>query len=420
MTETTRRTFNRLGLLLPALSLLPRPAGAADGPVRVGCPYPLSGNAASAGQSTKTAIEVAVDIINNPHPELGKLTLAATAGLPGLGGRKLETVFADHQGNPATAQSETMRLITQEKVVALAGAYQSSCTLTASAAAERYGIPFMAPESAATNLTERGFKWFFRASPTATGLAAVYSDFLIDLKGKGTKVDQVAIVNENTEFGTSTGDAIIKALNAKNLKTDLRIPYNANSTDVSSQVLQLKGANPDVVIFISYTSDAILFIKTMHNLGYKPPVMIGEDAGFSDASFVTAVSDLAQGAINRSSFDPGKPGSVPYLVNAMFRRASGRDMDDTSARGMQGFLALIEAINRAGSTEPAKIQAALQSQDLKPDQLMIGYKGIKYDDHGQNTLASTLLVQLDGKKYVAVWPDSSAVQKLTLPFKGWD
>jgi branched-chain amino acid transport system substrate-binding protein len=51
--------------------------------------------------------------------------------------------------------------------------------------------------------------------------------------------------------------------------------------------------------------------------------------------------------------------------------------------------------------------------------LMIGYKGIKYDAKGQNTLASTLLVQLDGKKYVAVWPEKSAVQKLALPFKGW-
>src|SRR6185437_3379698 len=146
----------RLGLLLPAATLLPRSAAAADGPVKIGCPYPLSGNAASAGESTKAAIELAVDIINNAHPELAKLPLAANAGLKGLGGRKVEAIFADHQGNPATAQSETLRLITQEHVVALAGAYQSSCTLTASAAAERYGIPFMAPESASPNLTERG------------------------------------------------------------------------------------------------------------------------------------------------------------------------------------------------------------------------------------------------------------------------
>ena len=153
--------------------------------------------------------------------------MAASAGLPGLGGRKVDAVFADHQGNPATAQSETLRLITQTHVTALVGCYQSSCTLTASAIAERYGIPFMAPESASPNLTERGFKWFFRTTPIGTDFGIAYADFLADLKGKGTRIDQVAVVNENTEYGTSTGDAIITAVKAKGLKVDLRIPYQA-------------------------------------------------------------------------------------------------------------------------------------------------------------------------------------------------
>src|SRR5580692_10956229 len=90
MITTTRRAFTQLGVLLPAASLLTRAAGAADAPVRIGCPYPLSGGAASAGQASRAAIEVAVDIINNPHPELAALPLAATAGLPGLSGRKVE------------------------------------------------------------------------------------------------------------------------------------------------------------------------------------------------------------------------------------------------------------------------------------------------------------------------------------------
>ena len=140
---TTRRAFTRLGMLLPAVSLLPWSAGAADAPVRIGCLYPLSGSSASSGQASRAAIEVAVDIINNPHPELAELPLAATAGLPGLGGRKVEAVFADHQGNPATAQSEALRLITQDQVVALSGCYQSSCTLTASRhrRALRHSVP---------------------------------------------------------------------------------------------------------------------------------------------------------------------------------------------------------------------------------------------------------------------------------------
>ena len=86
MATTTRRTVTRLGLAAPALALLPRGLRAADAPVRIGAPYPLTGGAASAGTAVKQAIEVAVDIINNAHPELPDLPLAATAGLPGLGG----------------------------------------------------------------------------------------------------------------------------------------------------------------------------------------------------------------------------------------------------------------------------------------------------------------------------------------------
>jgi branched-chain amino acid transport system substrate-binding protein len=419
MATTTRRTLTRMGLAAPALALMPRGLRAAEAPIKIGAPYPLTGVAASAGTAVKQAIEVAVDIINNAHPELPNLPLAATAGLPGLGGRKVEVLFADHQGNPAIAQSEALRLITQDKVTAMVGCYQSSCTLTASAVCERYGLPFMASEASAPSLTERGFKWFFRPTPIGTDFGAAYASFLAERKAAGFKIEKVAVVNENTEYGTSTGNAIISALKAKGLNADLRIVYNANSSDVSAQVLQLKDANPDCAIFVSYTSDSILFTKTMRTLNWKPPILIGDDSGFSDNAFIDAVGDLAQGVLNRSSYDLGKPGSASYVVNGLYAKHAGHALDDTSARGMQGFLALMEAINRAGSTEPAKIQAALVSQDLKPDQLMIGYNGIKYDAKGQNTLAATLLVQLMGKKYVAVWPEKSAVQAPALPYKGW-
>jgi len=95
-------------------------------------------------------------------------------------------------------------------------------------------------------------------------------------------------------------------------------------------------------------------------------------------------------------------------------------MDDTAARQMQAFFVLVDAIDRAGSTEPAKIQAALKATDLKPDQLMMGYKGVKFDDKGQNVLASGIIIQLqDGENYFAVWPKASAEKEPMLPYKGW-
>jgi branched-chain amino acid transport system substrate-binding protein len=387
--------------------------------VKIGILWPLTGNAAAAGQASKAAAEVAADIVNNAHPEMAGLPLAAAAGLPNLGGAKLELVFADHQGNPSVAQSQALRLITQDKVHVLFGAYQSSCTFTATQVAERYGIPFVVGDSAALNITGRGFKWTFRVTPIASDYADTYMRFFADMRKAGHPVKSIAIVNENTDYGTSVADTVEAAAGKNGIPVAARIPYSANAADVSAQVLTLKDKQPEVVIFISYTSDSILYLKTLKALDYLPPMIIGDDTGFSDPSFIPAVGNLAQGALNRSAWDIGKPNSATWHINEMYKAKTGRDLDDTSGRNMQGFLAMAEAINRAGSTDPAKIQAALQATDLKPEQLMMGYRGVKYDETGQNILAATYIIQLKGKDYVLVWPDQAAAAKLDWPMKGW-
>jgi branched-chain amino acid transport system substrate-binding protein len=405
-----------LASLLLVLSSLT--AGAADA-VKIGILFPLTGNAAAAGQASKAALELAAEIVNNAHPELANLPLATTAGLPNLGGAKLELTFIDHQGNPSVAQQQALRLITQDKVNVLFGAYQSSCTFTATPIAERYGIPFVVGDSAALNITTRGLKWVFRVTPIATDYASTYMRFFDDMKKQGKQIRSIAVVNENTDYGTSVADAIEAAAKQNNVTVAIRIPYSASTTDVSAQMLQLKEKQPDVVIFISYTADSILYIKTMKNLDYLPPMVLGDDSGFSDPSFVPAISDLGQGLMNRSAWDVGKPGSTTFKINEMYKAKTGRDLDDTSGRNMQAFFAMAEAINRAGSADPAKIQAALKATDLKPEQLMMGYRGVKFDETGQNILASTYLIQLKGKDYVLVWPESAANAKLEWPMKGW-
>ena len=96
------------------------PADAADA-IKIGVIYPLTGNAASAGASAKDAVELGAEIVNTAHPELEGLPLAAPAGLPNLGGAKIELINVDHQGNPQVGQNQTLRLITQDKVVAMLG-----------------------------------------------------------------------------------------------------------------------------------------------------------------------------------------------------------------------------------------------------------------------------------------------------------
>jgi branched-chain amino acid transport system substrate-binding protein len=411
-----RRVFT-LAAMLMAFAVMSEAIGQQT--VKVGAIYPLSGNAASAGNYSKAAIELAVEIVNNPHPELKDLPLAAGSGLPGLGGAKIEVVFADNQGTPAAGQNQALRLITEEKVIALIGAYQSGITVTTSAMAERHGIPFITPESVAANLTERGFKWFFRATPVAGDFARAYSDFLKEQKAAGQKVSSIAIVNENTEYGNSVASVIREVFAKEGLNVTQVIPYSANTTDVQPQVLQLKEKNPEVVIFVSYTSDAILYAKTMKDLNWKPGIMIADNAGFNDPSFVSTSGALVEGLVNRSSFAPGNPGTLSALVNELYKKKNNVDLDDASARAMQGMLILADAINRAGATDAAKIQAALRATDLKATQVVTGYNGVKFDEKGQNILASSLITQMQGGKYVPVWPKDKAAGALKLPYKGW-
>jgi len=387
--------------------------------VKIGVIMPLSGNSASAGKAAVAAMELATQIVNEPHPELKNLPLASGAGLTRLGGAKVKLVVADHQGNPSEGQSQTLRLITQERVVAMLGSYHSSVSLTATAVAERYGIPYVVGDSVAANITGRGFKWTFRTTPIASDFANNYMDFLTDLKKAGHPASTVAIVHENTDYGTSVAGTVDKAAKAHGIDVVADISYNANGADVSAQVLQLKQKNPDAIVFIAYTSDSILYMKTMKSLDYLPKFVIGDDSGFSDPAFISAVGNLAQGALNRSAWNIGAKNSTTWRINEMYKAKTGRDMDDTSGRDMQAAFTLMDAINRAGSTKPDAIRKALQATNLKPSQLMMGYRGVKFDKTGQNTLAATYLIQLIGEHYVAVWPARAAQHKLIYPFKGW-
>jgi branched-chain amino acid transport system substrate-binding protein len=411
------KTGHILGAALLAAALATGPALAED--VKIGAVYPLSGNAANAGKSTLDAVNLAVELVNGSYPELAALPSVGKGGLSNLGGAKIQLLSADHQGKPDEGQSQTLRLITQEHVVAMIGAYHSNVSFTATAVSERQGIPFVVGDSVAKNITSRGFKWLVRVTPVASDFAKNYMEYLADMKKAGHKVDTVAVVNENTDYGTSVGGTVVEQAKSHGFEVVAQIPYNANSTDVSAQVLQLKEKNPDCVIFVTYTADAILYMKTLKNLNYQPPMIIGDDAGFADPSFLPAVGDIAQGVMNRSAWAVGKPGSVTARINELFKAKTGRELDDTSARSMQAMLVLADAINRAGSTAPDKIMAALRATDLKADQIIMGYRGVKFDEIGENALAATYLVQLQGKDYIAVWPTVTALAPLQWPMKGW-
>lgn len=388
----------------------------ARAPVTIGAIYPLTGSLAANGVNLKRAVQLAVDIVNNAHPELAGIPLAATEGLPNLGGAKLKVVFADSQGQPSVGESEARRLITQEHVAALIGAYQSSVSKTASRPAELQGVPFLTASSSSPSLTERGYKWYFRTGPTDDTFVADIFKFLDTIKSQPTK--RVAVVYENTDFGTHTYD-LVKSLSASSGR-DLvaAISYTAGASSLSAQVQRLQAAKPDVAVFASYVSDALLFVKTMQQVGYAPPLLVANDAGFSTAQFEKEDGTVATGVISRSAWaaDLGTSKPVAAKIDALFRKTFGVPLDGGSSRVLQGALVLADAINRAGSTKPAAIRQALLDTNLSSDQVFMPWGGVKFDAHQQNSLTRGVIVQLQGGTYHTIWPPNLASVTLELPF----
>ena len=404
------------GLAQPAVS------SAQPKEVVIGVLYPMSGPTAQPGIDDKPVVEIAADIANGvvdlPFPLYRGLK-----GMPGLKGAKVRLILADHQGKPELGQSEAERLITQEKVHALLGCWNSGVTATASQVAERYGIPFLNAESSSPGLTRRGLKWFFRTSPHDEHFSQAMFDFFRDFeKKKGVKLKTVGLTYDNTLFGADSGKIEKEIAKKSGLEVVLDLQYKEKSTSLQSEVQRLKAANPDVWMPTSYQTDSILFVRTARELDYNPKMIMAQNAGHVSPDFIQAVGKDAEGTLSRAPFNTDLVQKRPVAValNAIYQKRHGKDLYDFPGRAFTGMITLLDAINRAGSTDPEAIRKAIVATNIPGDQLIMTWEGVKFDETGQNTHVKAIIMQLQGGKYYTVWPWDAATKDVLYPIPAWN
>src|SRR6195952_3264379 len=223
-------TITRRNILLgatAAAALSPIAARAQTSEVVIGVIYPFSGASAQQGVDAQKAYETALEIINKSYDF--DLAMAKGEGLPGLGGAKIKMIFADHQSDPQKGRAEAERLITQEKVCAVIGTYQSAVAVTVSQTCERYQIPFVSAENSSPALHRRGLKYFFRPAPHDEMYSAAMFDFFDALRKKGTRIETLALFHEDTIFGTDSANAQLKLAADRGYKVVADIKYRSNS-----------------------------------------------------------------------------------------------------------------------------------------------------------------------------------------------
>jgi branched-chain amino acid transport system substrate-binding protein len=412
------------------------PVGAfAEKTIKIGVIYPLTGGAAAAGRELRAGAELAAEIANNSMQDID-MTMAKNAGIQSIGAAKIELIFKDHEGNPTLGADLAKKLILDDKVDGLLGCYHSSVTKTVSAVAEQYGVPMINGSSTSPALTKRGFKWFWRTTPHDVWFTKDLFEFLNGLtegKVKGVQaVPKKDIMNlssacEKTEWGSFVSELIQKF--AKEYGYDLRkfMLYAKEAPDLSSEVRSLKASRADVMLFASYTSDAILMIKTLKAQKAQPKILWGQDAGFEVPEFRATLGDSVVGILTRTVFLPQvvQVKEVAGQVNALYKAKTGNDLTGASARSFTGLQTWVHVLENAASTEPAAIQKAANAINIPGEELVVPWAGIKFstagEEIGQNTLGSGLIGQYqksaDGQIVLEiVYPFDVASADMIYPF----
>ncbi len=392
---------------------------AAEKVIKIGTIFPLTGPVATAGQRCQAAVQTAVEIINNKHPEI-KVPLAKQQGI--LKGYKIVLVHADSQGKPDVGKAEAERLLNQEGVWALIGSYNSSVSKPASFVAERMKKIFMCGSSSSAALTQRDMKYFFRLAPTD---ATESVDFVEVLKWANKKnkanIRTLGVIYENSEFGKHAAEEAKKAAAAGGFKVITDVPFTPGATNLNSEVQTLKKANPDAVFGAVLGADYSLWVRTMKQANFLPRIVINYCSGYQDPVITKQLGDDANYFLGSSGYSPQFASLMPEVaaVEKIFKtKTNGVPFDGNSIQEAVAMLVLAQAIEKAGGLDTEKVVKILYANTWDSP-LSLGGK-VKFVKGGQNVMAKSIVTQLQGGQYKRIYPEKMADAKIVFPMKPWD
>ncbi|MGB6352139.1 MAG: ABC transporter substrate-binding protein [Pseudolabrys sp.] len=282
--RTTSKGQNRRDFLIKAgggaaaaaaFGAYPLRGWAAD-PVNIGGLYPVTGSFAQIGQACVNAAKLAVEMVNE------------AGGIKSLGGAKLNLIISDVQSDTTVTRTETDRLISGNKLSAIHGCYASALTLIASEVAERAKVAIITGSS--SDLLNKGRQYTF----TPFARASQFAKAQLQMSRLVSDKPKVAVIFENTAFGTSTSNGLKELAPGEGVEIVLFEPYSAGFADAGPLLNKVKASGADMLFSVSYLNDLILIVRTVKQIGLKVGIN-GGSGGFVVPDFYKNVGTLAEG-----------------------------------------------------------------------------------------------------------------------------
>lgn len=347
----------------------------------IGVVTSLTGSTAAFGQAHKNGYAVALAEINAKGGVLGK---------------PVELLYYDDQSKPDQAVQGVAKLVDQDHVPLILGAYSSENTRAIVPAVTQKKVPLLMPTATADNVMESGSPWVFRICAGADAYAAATLDFL---KHNGDP-KTIAIIYENTNFGQANDKSMHAAATAAGLTIVAEEAYQASSPDYKAMLQRVQAKAPEVIYFASYLLDATTLLRQAEQVGLNAKYLTSAGTGFAAAEFPTekGAGKLAEYTFSVSQWLPTAkwPGSAEF--DQAFTKLTGSHPAYHAMEAYASLLVAADAINHAKSDQPQAIADA-----IRQDKLSTPFGPIAFDAKGQNQ-HPVLITQVQGGQYKVVWP----------------
>ena len=387
-----RRTL--LGMLLVATLIVATVVPGftqAKPPVVVALVAAMSGGSALSGEAIKRGLTVAIDEIN------GK------GGV--LGGRKLELVIRDEEGNPSKGVTAARDVIEREKAVAVFGGLHSPVGLAMMPVFHELKVPYVGTWAAATNITRNPNKpnFMFRVSANDDIVDHFLAKHVIEALGK----KKPGVILENTPWGASNQEGLTKWFSKMNVQPVGIEKFNWNDPDMTPQLLRLKNGGADSIIMVANAPEGAQVVKGRAKIGWNVPTV--SHWGISGGRFAELTGELSESVVFVQTYSFfGKQSDVGERVIAALKTKYGiKGPEDIlapvgTANAYDAMHLVALAIEKAGAADGAKIRDALENLGDYRGLIKTYKRPFTADEHDALTEKDYILVTWKGGKIVPV------------------
>jgi branched-chain amino acid transport system substrate-binding protein len=378
-------------------------SGVKGGKLEIGAALSLTGSLAKEGGLTKQGYQLCQEKVN------------ARGGVKvGDKKAKLAITYKDDKSEPDTA-ARLIDTFNDDGVKLILGPYGSPSTEAAAAAVERNGQVMVDSSGADDNIFTKGYKTTFAVLSPATDYVAVIVDAITN--SANPKPKTVAMLSADDGFSQTAAKGGVEAAKKAGLQVIAEESFPEHTTDVSSALTKIKGKNPDLILGSVHVEEGIAIVKQSKELGVQPQGF-GETVAPPTPDFAEALGSAANGVVGSTQWVPQVEGQDEIFGTAEdyaddFKQRFGQDAEYHSAEGAAACLALVLAVEDAGSADSDKVRDSLASLDTESF-----FGPIKFDDSGKNVTKPMSAIQIQNGKVTTIYPEEQAEAKLEWPGTG--